>query len=403
MMLWRRLQPSLIAILSGWACIGLFALLAGLALVEDGSRYATQVNLLLFLPGLPLVLMASRWSELGRQPIFWLLLVFFVWVLGSVLLNPGGPISLGRWFKVCLQISVFLLLIPILQNRTLWLGRTLILAVMVAMLCAWLSLYQSYWVQGVSLAYRVYRLEASGIWGLADFGNAILAALFYATMVILAVGLWPRIHKAWRLPWLLGLCGLCMAVFATYSRGVWVALALAFLCYWSLALSRRQFVGMLALCGVGGLLALLVAPAMLAKVFLNLSYREEIWQYTLDQLGGNWIFGLGPEASFNACVEALQRCFNQAHSLYLQILYDFGLIGLLILGGLLVSVLQVARGNRHCANVRMALPLLVFALVAGVASYSALFTRPDLVWVFFWLPVGMLLGVGSARSDRGGA
>lgn len=403
MMLSHRYVPRLTSVLSAWACVGVFVLLAGLALVEDGSRYATQVNLLLFLPAVLLVVLASDWSALRRQPATWLVLALLGWVVGSVLLNPGGEINQGRWLKICLQILVFLLLIPILQRKDHWLDRALLCAVIVAMLCAWLSLYQNYWVLDYPLAYREHRLESSGLTGLADFGNPILAALFYAAMALLALVLWPRIGKAWKLLWLLGLCGLGLAVFLTYARGVWVALGLGAVAYWGLTLSRRHFLLLLGGLGTCFLLAVCVAPATMAKVFLNLTYREEIWYYTLERLDVSWLFGLGPEAPFNACVAALKRCFNQAHSLYLQLLFEFGALGVLLLIWLLAALVLSARGRRTHPHVRLALPLLVFALVAGFASFHALFTRPGLVWMFFWLPVAMLLVGGSARRQGGAA
>ena len=400
MMVRQQPMSKIISVLTAWACLGVFVLLAGLALVEDGSRYATQINLLLFLPGTLLVVMASDWAVQVRQPASWLALALLLWALGSALLNPGGDINIGRWLKLCLQLLVFLLLIPILLRKPQWFDRALIAAVIIAMLCAWLSLYQNYWVQGHSLAYRAHRLDASGLAGVADFGNPILAALFYAALALLALGLWPRIGQAWKLFWFLGMCGLWIAVFLTYSRGVWVALGLSALAYWGLTLPRRYFSLLLGGLGVCALVAVCVAPALMAKVFLNLTHREEIWYYTLQQLEGRWLFGLGPEAPFNACVAALKRCFNQAHSLYLQMLFEFGVVGVLLLVGLLGALAMSARGRRTNQHVRIALPMLLFSLVAGVASFHDLFTRPSLAWVFFWLPVAMLL-VGDSKQRDG--
>lgn len=397
---WQRLFPVLISGLTGWACVGLFVLLAGLALVADGSRYATQVNLLLFLPAVLLVLIVQPWATITRQPAGWMLIAFLFWVLGCVWFNPGGAIESVRWSRVSLQIVVLVCFVAAALRKEAWFDRALIAAVIVAMVCAWLSLLHTYGVQGYSMGYRAHRLESSGFAGIAEFGNAILAALYYGAMAILALGLWHRLVGYWRVLWLVGLFGLCAAVFLTYSRGVWVALVLAALSFWALTLPRRIFLWVCTLLALTMLAGIAVAPALLAKVFLNLTHREEIWRYAFDQLDSAWLIGLGPEAPFDACIAVLKRCFNKAHSVYVQVLYEFGLVGLVLLLGFVLSLLHGVRRMRSNPHVRVALPLLLFALVAGVASYSALFTRPGLVWVLFWLPVGMLLGARSVQSTK---
>lgn len=388
------LRDRVVTILCIWSCVGLFVLLAGQVLIEDGSRYTTQVNLMLFLPGLLLVVLAKQWANIFDQPVFWMLIALLVWVLCAVFFNPGGDADIKRWLRLCLQIIVFVLTVSIVLHQERFFAGALIAGAAVAMVCAWLSLCQNYFIEGRSLAYRVSRLESSGISGVADFGNAILAALFYAAMLILSVGLWSRIKKGWRFSWLLGICGLGIAVYATYSRGVWIALGAALLFYWALTLSRQYFICLLGVIVAGAFAVLLVSPGMIVKGFLNLNYREEIWQYALEELSHGWFWGVGPAAPFSACIEVLSRCFNQAHSLYLQFMFNFGMIGLAVLGALLISLLFVAWRHRGDDRALIALSLLVFALVAGVASYSELFSRPGLVWMFFWLPVGMLLGVG---------
>lgn len=391
---WQRIAPLIISGLSWWSGLGLFVLLAGLALVADGSRYATQLNLLLFLPGIFLALLASYWVVLFRSLSGGILLALLGWVLVCAWLNPGGEIDLFRWFKVCLQLLVLMVVVGGLLQRPRLFEGVLVAAVIVAMLCAWLSLYQNYWVLGHPWGYRLHRLEASGVGQLADFGNAIVAGLYYASMAILALGLWHRVTPAWaRVLWLAGLAGLCMAVFMTYARGVWIALVLASVCFWGLSLLRRSFVLLVLSLAAVALVAAVLEPQLMAKVFLNLTHREEIWQYTVARLEDTWLLGVGPAAPFNACVAVLKQCFNQAHSLYLQMLFEFGAVGVALFLGLIASLLLGVRHQHDERYVRLAVPLLVFALIAGVASYHAVFPRPGLVWVFLWLPIGILLAM----------
>lgn len=382
------------------AIVGLFVLLAGLALINDGSRYATQVNLMVFLPAVLLIVISKAWVAVTGRPAFWVLCLLLGWVFVCAWLNGTGS-DVAYWFKRCLQILVFVLLVSFLSERSRWFEWGLIAAVGSAMFCAWLSLIHTYWFLGYPWAYREYRLESSGIAGFADFGNAIVAALYYGAMAVLALGLAYKIPMKFRVVWYFGALGLCVAVFMTYSRGVWVALAIGAFSYWALSLPNRLFSLLLGATGAGTLLSVIISPDAMAKVFLNLTHREEIWQYAVKSVEERWLVGLGPEAAFSACIDQLNHCFNQAHSLYLQTVFEFGMLGLLLLLALPITLLKGVWPVSTDPKVRLALPLLAFALVAGVASYHTVLSRPGLVWIYFWLPIGILLGVNRRRAAEG--
>lgn len=383
-----------------WSAFGLFVLLAGLLLTPDGSRYATQVNLLLFLPGVLLSICYWREFNLTKTAAGQALLVLLAWVLTMVLLNPAEHSETSRWLKISAMLLVLTQVLTQLVRHERLLLMALLAAVAVAMVCAWGTLVQLYYVEALPMGYRLYRLHSWGWLGLAEFGNAIVAALYYCSMLIIALAIWPRVVRGILsgLLWSFGLLGLLLAIFFTYSRGIWIAGAVALAMMLALNAARRVVVV------VGGVAALSLAavggfePALLETVFLNTTYRDQIWLQWWDAVRNAWLLGVGPDAAFNACVVELNQCFNQAHSLYLQFLFEFGVIGLLLLLALMALALRRGWLLRRQWHVALGLVMMVFALVAGIANYHDVFVRPGVIWLVFWLPVALLLS-GSAVSS----
>ncbi|KRW62280.1 hypothetical protein AO726_02325 [Pseudomonas sp. TTU2014-080ASC] len=82
-----------------------------------------------------------------------------------------------------------------------------------------------------------------------------------------------------------------------------------------------------------------------------------------------------------------------AHSLYLQLWYEYGIVGISLFVALLLSLLWKGWQCREQPIALLGLALLVFAMVAMISDVYAVFHRPSPYWVIFWFPVGILLGV----------
>jgi hypothetical protein len=75
----------------------------------------------------------------------------------------------------------------------------------------------------------------------------------------------------------------------------------------------------------------------------------------------------------------------------LQQVYDSGLVALALMGaGLLMVTAKVWR-LRDDPWVRLAFPVLVFALIAMLTDVERIFNRPGVYWTVFWLPLAILL------------
>lgn len=382
-----------------WLALGLFLQLAGLCFITDGSRYTTIVNLMLFLPALLAV--ALLWSRIDswQRPLNVLLLGLLGWVLIVALFNNGSEDGTLRWLRVTLYAWLYLQAIGlVMQDRRLW-QRLLVAVVLVAGVFAWGSLVQALYVEQRGLEYRAFRLFAWHRNGLADFSNPIVAALYFGVGALVAAHLVVRTSGLVRWLCLVALVGMLAYQYFTYSRGVWVGVLAGLAALSWFVLSRRLL----------GVAIVVASPLLLLMLLLlddvgglEMSYRDAIFHSWLGKINTFWLWGAGAGADANICIKGLRRCFNQAHSLYLQFFFEYGLPGLLLLLTLIVLAVQKALGRRLQDNMApLGLALMAFTLVVSVANFYVIFVRPGVFWMVFWLPLGILLALSTApRIDQ---
>lgn len=197
--------------------------------------------------------------------------------------------------------------------------------------------------------------------------------------------------------------GLCM--FLTWSRAGWLGLFLSLAVFLALIDRRIILPGLVAL----GIFVILLPSDMFARLMSVGSladsssfYRISIWTGTLRMLRDCWIVGVGPGAfsliypqySLNAAIA------YHSHNLYLQILCDSGILGIVSFLGLVLSPLRAMAGalTRGVGRERR---LYLIALIAGIvgflfqgiAEYS--FYNFRVMLVFF-----IYLGLAAALSGK---
>lgn len=386
-------QVALAALLA----FGLFVQLAGLLFNQDGSRYATQCYLLLFLPALAALVSGTRIPGFWRQIPLMVLLALLGWVLLVAGFHDGSDKSPLAWAKVLLLILLYLFVVAHLvrlERHFLWVA---VAAVAVAVLFAWWTLVYQYGVLEHPYSYpevRRFRLHELGWRGLADLDHPIVAGLYYGVFAVMLcwffvsfpIRLWQGAVLA------VGMLGLLLYVLFTFSRGAWLSLAGATLVLLLLVpnAKSRSLLALGAL--VLGLMVLLFWPEIQAERSVGLSNRDQIWDNWLSRLPEFWLFGAGGGADIYYRFPNGWETIH-AHSLYLQLWYEFGLPGIVLFAALLLSLLWKAWQCREQPLARLGTALLVFAMVAMVSDIYAIFHRPSPYWVVFWLPVGILLGV----------
>ena len=206
--------------------LGLFTQLAGLIFNNDGSRYATQVYLLLLLPSLGLLVWMRGAVNLWKQLPAILLLLLMTWALLVAGLHEGSERSLGYWSKVMLFLLLYVFAVACLarsERRLVW---VVLAALVVAVLLAWLTIYYQYGVLERPLQYRRYRLYELGWHGYADLNHPIIAGSYYGVFTLLLTWLFVRFKvNAWQSALLaVGMIGLLVYVLFTFSRGAWFSL-----------------------------------------------------------------------------------------------------------------------------------------------------------------------------------
>lgn len=382
--------------------LGLFVQLSGFLFNNDGSRQATQVYLLLFVPAL-ILLIAERFAlSWWRQPSALILLALLGWVVLRSCFDDSWKAP-GYLLKVALLILLYVFVVGHLVRKGV-IEIPLALAVLLACCFAWLTLIVQFVVLDKPLAYEVLRstgrLRELGWHGFADFSHPIPAGLYYGIFAVLLLNvLVERELKAWAwLPVLVGLAGLLVYVLFTFSRGAWFSTLAGSLTLLVLSPQRRARV----LLPIGALLILLMMTVFWSRVehewFLGTSQRGPIWLNWLARLPEFWALGKG------AGVNLVYRypwgdVVYYAHSFYLQLWFEYGIVGFVLFVLLLGSALLKAWRLRADPAARVALATLVFALVAMVSEVSTVFSRPNLSWIVLWLPIGLIMGLRSPVEE----
>jgi O-antigen ligase len=200
-----------------------------------------------------------------------------------------------------------------------------------------------------------------------QFGAYLVAALTL-TCTVAVTGSWPVLSR------LAGVLGL-LAILATVSRGSWLALLLvaALLCLAWPKLRQGLILGALLVLG----LALLLKPQMVLErlqASVSLQGNQDrilIYTHALELAQGHRAWGAGPGtvardwpakvASLGLSADNTRDFSAHVHNLWLQVLVDSGVAGLLAWAlWLAFSVKSLWRG---------APPLLAWALLAAVLAF----------------------------------
>lgn len=394
---WLQRIGRLDSLLLAWMTIGLFVQLAGFLFNNDGSRYSTQVYLLLLLPALLLLIKDRLALPLWRQWPAYCLFALLGWGLLVAGLHEGSDKSLGGMLKISLLLVVYVFAVARLIEQPSRFGWILLAATVVAAVFAWLTLYYQFGVLERSLEYasvRRQRLRELGWNGFADLDHPIVAGLYYGVFAVLIAWFFVNFRMPARrtLFMALAMLGLVLYVTLTFSRGAWFSL-LAGGGVLLLLFQNRKSYGLLGL----GCVVLMIAVYLFWPEFQNernigVNGRDQIWQHWLSLLPSFWLSGVGAGADMHFTFASGSKVIH-AHSLYLQLWYEYGVVGLVLFLALLASLLWKGWVCRADPLARLGLALLVFAMVAMVSDIYAIFHRFSPYWVVFWLPVGILLGL----------
>jgi len=196
------------------------------------------------------------------------------------------------------------------------------------------------------------------------------------------------------------------------NRAVYSALALVLLSLVVLTQSRTAMtavcVGLVVLVGyrafavaVVGMAALWALMASNPEVWVkrvgDFSFRPGIWEQVLVDMQGYWWFGHG--YLVDPRVPAYGRLFDHAHNAYLATLRDGGLVGLMLLVAILGVALHWAWQLYRLRGERIYLALLLYGMTSVAMDYDRLLLEPRELWLFFWLPVALIMASHPVRHE----
>ena len=180
---------------------------------------------------------------------------------------------------------------------------------------------------------------------------------------------WHRPHPLWlRSVWLLSAALGVAAIGFSDSRDAWIAAVAggaALMC--SAFVARR--------CAVLLFAASISAAAGLATLVsfgedVSLQGREQLWVIGLRHVAANPLFGLGYGGLSDLYRQETPGAGTNAHSLVVQVLGDFGAIGLIVLALTVVDSVRSAISDERLSRAAFGgfFGCLVFVLVAGMAE-----------------------------------
>ncbi|MFO3722739.1 O-antigen ligase family protein [Pseudomonas sp. HLMP] len=389
----------------GWMlAIGFFVQVSGKVWIVSGSARNTQVYLWLLLPALVFLiykLIVRSDCRADFQYVPWLL--FLGWVALSTLWASSAEsdaLSLAkRGFFIFLYLVAIYLLMS--RNETMF-RRALLASVFMVALGALVSLIYQYGFLGKPMGYRAFRIDRMGIGDIANYGWPVAAGIFNGAVAIWAMGiaLDRKTDNKQALIWLMAFSVLVVYVLMTGSRGAWFAILAGCVASVIMHKSKRGMWGM-GLCVLGALgVSVVLWDQIIVEIETRqLSGRGPIWAYYFDIMSGHWLFGYGLGTPFEYLWPDGKMISPHAHSLFLQQIYDSGLISLgLMLSGLL-ALCYKSWCLRESQWVRLAFPALIFALVSMLTDVERVFTRPGDYWTVFWLPVAVLLAVPNKKTS----
>ena len=144
---------------------------------------------------------------------------------------------------------------------------------------------------------------------------------------------------------------------------------------------------------------LAVNPQQWMQRVETFSFRPGIWEQVLANMEGHWWFGQG--YLVDPKVRAYDMVFNHAHNSYLASLRDGGLIGLVLIVSILaLAILWAVRLYRDRGE-RLYLALLLYGMTCISMDFDRLLVHPKELWLFFWLPVALIMAVYPHRRDPG--
>ncbi len=365
-------------------------MLTGMFWIGDRSLYHKLYYVLVAVPTVAaLALHPQQLKALATQPLFLAFIAFSAYMMLTLLWSPTDNHP-GSLFKRPLYIGLLLLAAGLIASHSAnrFIAATYISA-LIAVLGA-LALLGHFLM--VELPKGVDRLSGMGAFYNPLLTSHVLGA--FAAYWMATTFQSPKKNMA--LP-ITCLTILLVAILATGSRTPLVGLLIGFAWLLIGGHPKRGFIGMGLIIAVGVALTFLYPDAVLQR---GLSYRPEIWTKVVGMVGERPWLGLGYDAPIKLNIPGVAEILSDPHNIELAVLYEGGIVGLLLWVVLYATALVFCWRFRSEPYINLAGTWLAFGFGAGLTEGAAFLSRPKEHWLLIWLPIAFIYGLRVTRMDR---
>ena len=387
--------------------IGMLALLALIPLAVYLPHPSIMLLAITLFTGASYLVKLIRGKRLVKFRLVDITVLAFLFIrLGSGLFSAGGKASFCQALVACGLMLAYFLGVNLIRNRE-WLKRAVITFVsfsvftfIIGILQIFSEGFESGWLDSSAFSYISVRITST----FENPNNFAAYLLLIIPFVISAILDAKTTKKMVIYCLILSLSVICMT--QTWSRGAWLGFCVSLIVFF-LVYSRKSLPYVLLSTTVGAFGISFFAPDI-SQRFLSIgnlgessvSYRLSAWKgicRMLDSYG--WLSGIGfGEASFSALYPMFAysgaAAVKHAHSLYLQIIAEMGLVGLILFCVIIILYMQncfeylYRIKNADGRTVTVAgIAAIIGVLVMGLADYVWYNSR---VYLAFWLVMAVV-------------
>lgn len=348
---------------------------------NDKNEMQTSFYLLILLPSL--FLFTKYYHLILKNLYFFPVLLFLFYSFASLFWSVGYDLDDAiDMLKTIIYLLIFSMAIGITFKQQPFLKILNILSLIAAGSSLY-SLYHFYFMQQFEFGSRMPG------WG--NLYHALRAGTVYGYFaLIVALGfIYTQYNSKIKVAFfLLLLAILCLGLLHTVSRTPLAAFFITAILAIFFEVDRYQKLFLVSLTS-STIITIFIFPDAIAYLMERGAHgRFEIWSQALGEIKKAPIFGHGiisePTIYFNNIL------FESAHNRLLSTIYYTGVIGGLLLTIILVTAFWPMR-TKASLSAQYAKYMLLYACLCSLTEGKYLISRPDMVWLIFWLPLSVLL------------
>ncbi len=386
--------------------IGIIFLFASIPLVNLLPAPSVCVFFLVLITGISyLIKLAGGKRVFKLRLLDFFVLLFALFMLLSGVIGAGGVSSFYEAALYCFIIIAYFLTVNLIRS-TDWVKRCIfsfissgILSALIGVLQIFIGGFESGWLDQSAFSYISVRITST-------FENPNVFASYLILFIPYVLNEFVYSENTGEKIIRFGILSLLvLCVVETWSRGAWISLCVALIAY--LFMCSKKTVPYVILGGVGLVASVpLIAPNIYDRLLsignrgdTSIGYRMSIWKSVSRMISENWFTGIGyGQAAFESVY--LPFAYSGAlaakhtHSLYLQILVETGVVGLLLFAVIIFLFLQNAfeylyriKDGEKKGRVIAGISAILGVLVMGLADHIWYNSR---IFLAFWLVIAVV-------------